>query len=54
MAVFLVTVAAFSIYGGIFDYPFVVIDVLQIPENPQNSSLSNSFSLKGVLESRGS
>ncbi len=53
MAVLILTVTTFSVYGGIFDYPFVFDDVRQILEKPQNRSLSNFFSLKGILKSRG-
>lgn len=52
VAVLIVTVAAFSVYGGIFDYPFVFDDVSHIVEKVKVRFLSDFVSLKTILRSR--
>ncbi len=53
LAVFLVAVAAFAVYGGIFDHPFVFDDAPNILERARIRSLSDSFSPKILSEARG-
>lgn len=52
LAVFLVIAAAFAVYGGIFDYPFVFDDAPNILENARIRSLSSFLGSKVLSQGR--
>jgi tetratricopeptide (TPR) repeat protein len=52
LAVFLIAAAAFAVYWGIFDYPFVFDDAPNILENARIRSLSNFLSPKILIRAR--